>query len=145
MARLNVRAPEELFPQLQARNENLSEAIRETLMRYFALMDSGRRQLDGVFEGNEVALMVDVTNGTLFDVVWMENGGELLSFEVLDSKPDGTWEKWGVDGEALANKLRGLNSLQGASLIDAIQRFWNRRDDQLQIAGGIKGWLSILD
>jgi hypothetical protein len=145
MARLNVRAPEELFPQLQQRNDNLSEAIRESLMRYFALMTSGRRQLQGVFTGNEIALIVDVTNGTLFDAVWMESGGELMSFEVLDSKPDGTWEKWEVDGNTLAEKLKSLNNLQAAALIDAIQRFWNRRDEQMEIAGGMKGWESILE
>ena len=53
-------------------------------------------------------------------------------------------EKWGVDGPALVEKLRGLNEMQALAIIDAAERFW--QDDTLRnadIREGVKAIFKI--
>ena len=70
-----------------------------------------------------MALIVDVTNGTLFEP--MSVAAQVLMYEIEDGLKDADYAgKWEVDGAALLVKIRGWTLLQRAAVLDAIERFW---------------------
>jgi hypothetical protein len=65
----------------------------------------------------------DANNGTRFDPRDLENS---FGLNVVDSKPDGLDEIWGVDLTALARKLDSLTLLQKCALLAAMDGFFKR-------------------
>lgn len=117
--RLNFWLPEELIQNLKARGE-MSNAVREGLARYYAMLDWERRQLQDKFTVGELSLLADICNGTMFT-------GGMLPLGLLADAEDAEelyYEKWSCDRQELLEKLRGLTVCQEAALVDAIERFW---------------------
>lgn len=127
--RIQVWFPEELQKQILSRvptervgerQTGLSEAIRESLSRYYALIDQARQGLDGGFTNAELGVIVDISNGTAFEAHSLQG----ILFNAQDCAPDGTWEKWGADEATTLGKLRGLTLTEHAALVDACERWW---------------------
>jgi hypothetical protein len=127
--RIQVWFPEELQKQLLLRvptertgdnKGGLSEAIRESLDRYYALIDQARQGLQGKFTEAELGVIIDTSNGTMFEVHSLEG----ILFNAQDCAPDGTWEKWGADEKTLLAKLEALTLTDHAALVDAVERWW---------------------
>lgn len=117
--RLNFWLPEELIKQLKARGE-MSNAVREGLTRYYAMLDWERRQLQDKFTAGELSLLADICNGTMFT-------GGMLPLGLLADAEDAEalyYKKWNVARDVLLKKLRDLTVCQEATLVDAIERFW---------------------
>lgn len=102
------------------RGENVSKAVNDGLARYYYLLKRARVELRAKLSAREVALICDACNGTL----WQAYSLSLLPAEIEDSLEDGLAAKWEVDGPALVEKLRGLDLLELAALVDAVERFW---------------------
>ncbi len=125
MPHISLRLPDALATQLDARSEpgrgGLSEAVRESLKRYFYLLDISRREIQDQFTGGEISLLADVCNGTMFE-------SHTLSGVLADAEDaeDAYYDKWGVDRKVLLSKLNALTLCQQAALVDAIERFWTR-------------------
>ena len=103
------------------------EQTEAELVRYHALLKLGRAAVLSVLSENELWLIFDVCNGTMFCAdtllgLWMgvEDGCRL----------DGLDRKWDVDGPALVEKLKAADSVTTFALVDAIEQFW--RADQPQ-------------
>lgn len=127
--RIQVWFPEELQKQILSRvptertgerQAGLSEAIRESLTRYYALIDQARKGLEGRFANAELGVIIDISNGTMFEVHSLEG----ILFNAQDCGPDGTWEKWGADEKTLLAKLGALTLTEHAALVDACERWW---------------------
>lgn len=58
-----------------------------------------------------------IVRGTVIDVLWIEQPGELLAQEVEDAELDGD-----LQAAALAEACRGLSRAQALAVIDACQR-----------------------
>lgn len=100
---------------------NRSGTINKSLERYFAILADARRHLRGLLSDPEMAMILDVLNGTgFFDPIALQ----LVYGEIEDSLIDGYAEKWEVDGPALVEKLRGLTYPENAALVDAVERWW---------------------
>ena len=73
----------------------------------------------------EWSLICDALNGC---GVWISTGGPdpflMLWAEIYDSEQDGLGEKWGVDVQALARRLRELPLAGRAAVWDVAARFW---------------------
>jgi len=110
--------PEALVDAIAMRGER-SESIREGLERYYYLLERAREQIRPLFTAGECSLLVDTCNGTLFGPITLD----CVPLDVRDVEEERV-QKWGVDREALLAKLQGLNLLQHAALVDAIERFW---------------------
>lgn len=124
MPQINLRMPDTLIRQLDVRTDaargGLSEAIRETLERYFYLIDTSRAEIADNFTQGEVSLLVDICNGTWFEPLFTG----AVRANVEDAEGD-YFDKWSVNRDALILKLRLLTPVQELALVDAIERFWN--------------------
>lgn len=129
--RIQVWFPEDVLNQINARGRDFSDPIRESLSRYFALIDDSRKGLQGKFTKEELGLLIDISNGTIFEARSLRG----LLCNAQDCAPDGTWEKWGADENVLLDKLEALTLTDHAALVDACERWWHRigEDEQLSV------------
>lgn len=118
--------------RVQFRNAAVADALAERaepsarsltaardLERYYALLGAELSTLD--LSEAEAGLVADALNGILLEPHTMR----LLWANVADAiRLQGLDRKWGVDGEALVEKLRALTPGQIWALADAAERFW---------------------
>lgn len=121
---ITVRFLDGLAAALDARSESRAEAIRRSLERYYDLLRRTRVNLADRFSAGECGAILDANNGSIFET-WSIR---LVAANVEDSEPDGLYEKWGINGPALVDKLQSLSLVEAHALVDAIERWW--RDDQ---------------
>lgn len=118
----------DLSEQLDLRTSNFldsrGQVARRDLGRYYKALEETLRQIP--LSDREALLICDLSNGTLWDPMTVT----MLWAQVADSLEEGYDKKWGVDGEALTQKLRKLNHFQCQAVVDAAERFWaeNSRD-----------------
>jgi hypothetical protein len=121
--KFNISMPQGITNEIANRGENRSQTITRSLERYFAILESSRRALAEKFNKRECGLILDAMNGIIHaDTISIS----LVYAEIEDSLGDGLDKKWGVDGKALVKKLRALNYTENATLVDAVERWWNR-------------------
>ncbi len=109
--------------EIEKREGDRSSIVNTSLERYFAILSRARRRLADLLSDQEMGLILDVLNGTLFsDTISLQ----LVYGEIEDSLPDGYAEKWEVDGPALVEKLRTLTYPENVALVDAVERWWSR-------------------
>jgi hypothetical protein len=117
--------------------DNVSGAVNRSLERYEAILDDGRSHLLEILSENEMALVLDVLNGTMFaDTISIH----LVWVEVKDGiQLDGLDKKWNINGAALVEKIKSLPYPEKCALIDASERWWN-----FVASGNQPGWLDTL-
>lgn len=120
-----LRIPDPLLKQLDARTDTvrggLSDAVRESLERYFYLLDISRQEIQDKFTGLELCLIADLSNGTIWHPMTIING---ITTNVQDAE-DFYFEKWKVDRKGMISKLQSLTPAQHFTLVDAAERYWN--------------------
>lgn len=94
-----------------------SRVAQRDLDRYYHLLTLALASIE--LSQNEAMLLVDMSNGTLYDMV----GAPALHYEIEDAVSD-LAEKWGIDGAALAAKAASWSLIQKVAVIDALERFW---------------------
>jgi hypothetical protein len=114
--------PAQLATQIAARggdtNVAASDLAVRDLGRYYDMLALALASVD--LSAGQAGLLVDVLNGTVIDLTT----AQMLAAEVEDSLPDGTAEKWDVDGPALVAKISAWNLGQRLAVCDAVERFW---------------------
>jgi hypothetical protein len=125
MPNIHLRVSDDLLSKIETRADpaggGISEAIRESLSRYYYLLDYERAKIQDTFTRGELSLMVDLCNGTLFQPFTVING---VSANVADAE-DFYFDKWKCDRKELLDKLDKLMPCQHFALVDAIERFWS--------------------
>jgi len=125
MPNIHLRVSDELLGEIETRSDpaggGISEAIRESLARYYYLLGFERAKIQDTFTRGELSLMVDLCNGTLFQPFTVING---VSANVADAE-DFYFDKWKCDRKELLDKLDKLMPCQHFALVDAIERFWS--------------------
>ncbi|WP_374713122.1 hypothetical protein [Symbiobacterium terraclitae] len=118
----NLTLPPDLFDAVTNRvrgPRERSATIARDLDRLYTLYKLALREAP--LAVGEACLICDVLNGTLMDA----SSVAMLWAEVADGiRLDGLDKKWGVDGEALVKRLKGLDRLTCLALVDAAERFW---------------------
>lgn len=74
------------------------------------------------FSEAELNALRDCCNGTWFEPAQLIDGAILANLE--DSEIDGLYEKWAIDGAALAAKLRELSFADQVALVEEIEQWW---------------------
>lgn len=74
------------------------------------------------FTQDELMALRDCCNGTWFQPAKLIDGAVLANF--ADSGPDGLYEKWNIDSEAVIAKLQGLSFSDQVALVEDIETFW---------------------
>jgi hypothetical protein len=132
---INFRAGT-LLPALVARSsseQSRHATAQRDLDRYYTLL---ARSLP-TFTEAEASLLMDALNGTIA----MPQTAHLLWAEIDDAiRLDRLDEKWGVDGQALHERLRALTPFQAMAILDAKERYWlhPNEPDALQRVGLVK-------
>ncbi|NPV72156.1 MAG: hypothetical protein HPY55_16240 [Firmicutes bacterium] len=121
---VHVTVTPELAREIDSRGPR-SEVIRRDLERLYRLYRYAIRQVS--LSPEEACLIVDALNGALMDA----DSAPMLWAEVEDGiRLEGLDAKWGVDGQALIEKLRALDRLTCLALVDAAERFWHECPDE---------------
>ncbi len=107
---------------VRARGDHPNTVVRRDLERAYALLE--RELATMSFSEAEWLLLLDVTNGTLFEpasipLLWAEVA------DALDHAPS-LAAKWGVDGAGLVARLRALSPLRAWAVVDALERCWQQ-------------------
>ena len=127
--RLQAWFPEELLKQIAARGSDFSDSIRESLTRYYTLLNYERAQMKDRFTRGELGLILDVCNGTLCT-------GGMIPLGVAANCEDAEaerYEYWQCDKTELLGKLNKLTTIQEAALVDAIERWWQATGHGFQL------------
>lgn len=118
MPRLQTIVPDDLAAQIAARGD-ASSAIRSALETHFDLLELARRGLREVLGEQELAAICDIMNGTIAEPFM----AGALAAEAEDAD-QAVFARHGVERSALLEKLRRLEPVEEAALLDAVERFW---------------------
>jgi len=128
--RIMFRAGVNLLKALQERNSNddgsLSQTAKRDLSRYYALLDSISIDLTEA----EFNLLCDLCNGTMFGEFEL-SPAKCLVAELL-SGGKALASKWGGHYNQLLAKAQNWNNLEGAFVVDSIERFWRAKCTECQ-------------
>ena len=122
--KISISLYPDVAAQVVARGEERSTQINRMLRRYAGLMKRERIELRKLLSDNEIGLILDACNGTMF---MDEFSIGLVGAGVADAiEVDGLDRKWRVDGAVLNGKLGDLSLIARFALVDAVQAWWNR-------------------
>ena len=139
---ISITLPETLLSQIESRvdscgpYDNRSQLIAECLDRYLRAIDSAKKNLLGMMSDAELNYIMDCNNGTIYTASTVT----LIYANIEDSQEDGLSEKWEVDGKSLAAKIRDLDYIHCAALVDAIGKFWQSvsAGNQLEVRDALR-------
>jgi hypothetical protein len=122
---VQFRAGDTLFPEIHVRDEGhgTGHTARRDLERYYYMIRSQTPK----FTEPEARLLVDALSG----IITEPHTARLLWALVDDAIRLGRLdEKWGVDGQALVQRLRhDLCPFEALAVTDAVERVWNLMND----------------
>lgn len=119
--RIYVSMPLSLVAEVESRvgQKSRSDVVSRDLDRLYSLYRRAIGSLDLTVQ--EASLLLDVLNGSLYDVTT----APMLWAAVEDRiRLDSLDEKWGVDGHELVEKLKSFTDVQALAIIDAGERYW---------------------
>lgn len=99
---------------------SLSGRLSTIADRYLEMLR--RSRVARQFTEAELMAMRDCCNGTWFEPAQLIDGAILANVE--DSRVDGLYEKWAINGDALATKLRALSFADQVALVEEIEQWW---------------------
>ncbi len=122
--KIDVRLPDQLIDELVKRERpgfrgSMSAAVRESLERYFAIIQDGRRSIRDRFDECDCANLLSLSNGTVTDssslrgLLWNAQDAADEDVPYPDALPE------------LRDKLAQLNIAEHAALVDACERWWD--------------------
>lgn len=113
--RYTIYAGEPLQRALAGFEGNRSGRINQICDRYMEIIEA---ECPPLTEPEWLALC-DLLNGT-----WLDDQASVrfLWAEVADSK--GTAEKWGIDTDDLAKRVRSMSQAQTTAIVEVVQKFW---------------------
>ena len=120
---ITMRLPQSLRQQAEARGEDLSSGLRDSLERYYALLARARRGLEGRFTVGERGLLLDAWNGMFPPEAALLAENNVVLLEAQDI-PAEAFRKWSASREALLGELSTLTPLEQVALVDALERWW---------------------
>lgn len=120
-SRMTITIDPAAHAAMSMRQENMSEAISVSLDRYLTLIARAQRALDKALSAEEKGLILDALNGVHL------GGPHAAMFALVtirDCLADGYDGKWGVDADALTEKLDEFTPLDQIALVDAAEIWW---------------------
>lgn len=102
--------------------------IENAAARYFALLDHGRRSMEGMFTEVEFVTMLNTTCCSL----WEWNPWMSVATMVADDNGIDSWDEVpeGSSLDGFLQKLVALSPVQNAALVDVCERVWRDRSDR---------------
>lgn len=102
--------------------ESLSGRINSIIGRYGGITAEGVPTLSLA----EWSMLCDILNGTFIE----DNTGDHLWADIAESgRLDGMAEKWELDTDAFALRVREMSPAARYAILDVVTRFWKGRDE----------------
>jgi hypothetical protein len=121
MPNITVYFPNTIKRELDSRGlGNGENVVARDLERYYTLLAQAKPALTE----QEMNLLRDTFNGVLVQAELVPFLPRVLADAVAEARADGLDEKWGVDADALAEKMLNLSTVQALALVDSIEQFW---------------------
>ena len=121
----SMRLSAETVAWLNRFSNPLTVQLEEDLAQLRAYTSSGVAGVADEFTEEEINLIRDSLNGTLFDPKHIVSWGHMLAANVSDSITlDGLDEKWGVDKEEILKNINSLSEKQVIGLVHSVREFW---------------------
>lgn len=99
------------------------------MQNYLAIRDHALRELEGVFNREEIIALLDMYNGTIYDTKF--TAPQFLQIHIEDAEQfESTVTRQGANLEQLIQKVKNLTHAQSLVLIEECWRFWNVGDKQ---------------
>ena len=130
--KINVRIMPELLAQANARGETVSDGVRESLERYFAVLAEARCRLRDMLTDRDLLALCALGNATRFDA----NSLDGLLANAEDARPEEAGWITQAELESLREKLRPLSLTDHTTLVDAVERFWRAIGMGMQVEPG---------
>lgn len=135
----SIHVYERIYRELESRGDNRSGTINRDLERLYTMYARAIKEVP--LSLPEAQAIVDCCNGTIYDA----RSAPLLWASIEDANNlDGLDDKWGIDGPALVEKLKGLSQLQALALIDAAERFWNLPDGERDLDADVGKFFNVV-
>lgn len=96
--------------------------VRRELRRYYALLRRERERLLDAFRREEIAALVDVLAHAVPDEATGTEGGDVV-LAILRQRRRELADRWGVDGDRLADTYAALCLGQKVALADIVERW----------------------
>jgi hypothetical protein len=110
----------DLCAQTESRGDRNSTARRD-LGRYYWLLKDSIRRVD--FTQDEASLICEATQG--WKDPWSISPEKSLYFLAVGAiELDELHEKWALDPADLLAKIKNLNAVEAAAVLDACEQFW---------------------
>jgi hypothetical protein len=117
---------------------SLNAGLEFTIEGFPVLYRRTLHGLKGRFEQKELSLMIDVFKATMLTP---QMAGQHLAAQVADGIAlDRLDQKWGIDGNALNNKIASLTVFEAACLEIWANGFWYRHTSELACEE-LEGWI----
>lgn len=130
--KLSIYAGEPLALVLVGHDENRSGRINTVCARYLGAVAAHCPRLREA----EWMAICDALNGT-----WLRDDDSIRYTWAEIADCDGLAEKWGIDQQALAQRVRDMDFAAKVALVETVERFWSRCDlpaaESLKLAGAV--------
>lgn len=138
---IHVRVSEDMQNAIEARKDtafisSTNRVVERDLARYYHLLDEARKEACRQLSDDEQALIIDSLNGVMMDARTMRILPHQISDAISIDRLDG---KWGVDGQALTEKLEAMTPFELAAIVDGVEVFWAAvsRGEDVDARGGL--------
>lgn len=124
----SVSIPITILKKIKNDKSSLRSSVVAALERYVAIRSVGIREVRRTFTDNELLMLADICNGTMFEPFQMvlENNAVLIQVEDAEGfYNDHYFQKHGVSGDELKTKLENLSKPGQIALIEVIEQFWS--------------------
>lgn len=121
---VTIRVPENLYDALTKDGKSISQQLVETTTRAIALNMLSRNELKGKFTPGEWKALADTLNGLLVEGQFRYVPSVLVANLEDGDLYEGLSEKWGIDLNALCEKVESLTAAQLDALYSRVESFW---------------------
>lgn len=126
MPNINIYLPASIHEVLKKRGLGSGEnIIKRDLERYYTLLEHSLKRVS--ISEREWDYLRDALNGTIFTPEIIPYLPRALADAVKDSAFDGIGEKYGVDVDALLEKILNLSPSEALAVVDAVECWWEQQ------------------
>jgi len=120
MTRTTIHRSQRLDQAIGTNPPSVSGRLSTIADRYLEILR--RTRIEQRFSESELNALRDCCNGMVFEPAALIDGAILANFR--DAAPDGLYEKWGIDGESVAQRLASLSYPVQIALVESIEQWW---------------------
>lgn len=125
MPNITFYAPVDLEQRLRQRGlGNGGNVVARDLERYYDLIAVAAQTVRGQLSEEEFNFLCDALHGLDVPRELLPHLQQVVLGAVGDARADGLDERWGVDAEALAEKLSSFSRRELIALLDEVEQFW---------------------